>query len=112
MERFLKPGFIARPKEEDKPKASRGRPKVKEAEGALSLGGKRPRTCSSHKAVIQEQRIRELERRFEVMEAVNSQAAATADERLNTVLSLHEEAEAENKHLRELLATNEAERFF
>ena len=72
---------------------------------------KRPRTCSSHKAVIQEQRIRELERRFELMESVNSQAAA-ADERLMTVLSLHEEAEAENKHLRELLATNEAERFF
>ena len=41
MERFLSPGFKANPKVEGKPKASRGRPKVKEAEGALRLGEKK-----------------------------------------------------------------------
>ena len=79
MERFLKPGFIARPKEEDKPKASRGRPKVKAAEGALDLGEKRPRVCASNKVVVEEQRMQEMERRLELLETVHSQAAASDD---------------------------------
>ena len=99
MERFLSPGFKVQPKVEAKPK---GRPKVKAAEGALDLGEKRARVCGSKKVVVDEQRMREMERRLELLETVHSQAAASYD-KLQKVLSLHEQAEEENKQLRELL---------
>ena len=101
MDRFLSPGAKVRPKEEPTPKA-RGRPKIKAAEGALDLGEQRPRVCASNKVVLEEQRMREMERRLELLETVHSQAAAS-DEKVQIVLSLHEQAEAENKQLRELL---------
>ena len=101
MERFLSPGYKVSPKVEATPKA-RGRPKVNAAEGALDLGEKRPRVCASKKVVVDEQRMREMERRLELLETVHSEAAAS-DDKLQKVLSLHEQAEEENKQLRELL---------
>ena len=108
MERFLSPGFKVKPKVEAKPK---GRPKVKAAEGALDLGEKRPRVCASNKVVLEEQRMREMERRLELLETVHSQAAAS-DDKLQKVLSLHEQAEEENKQLRELLKKKAFRHYF
>ena len=95
MERFLRQGFKVRPKVKAKPK---GRPKVKAAEGALDLGEKRLRSCASKNGVIDEQRMREMERRLELLETVASQATSS-DEKVQAALSLHAEAEEENKQL-------------
>ena len=102
MERVLSPGFKVRPKVEAPTPKPKGRPKAKAAEGALDLGEKRARVCGSKKVVVDEQRMREMERRLELLEAVHSQAASS-DDKVQKVLSLHEEAEEENKQLRGLL---------
>ena len=70
MERFLSPGYKVSPKVEATTKA-RGRPKVNADEGALDLGEKRARVCGSTKRVIEEQRIREMERRLELWKQCN-----------------------------------------
>ena len=110
MERFLSPGYKVSPKVEATTKA-RGRPKVNAAEGALDLGEKRPRVCASNRVVADEQRMREMERRLQLLETVQSEAAEK-DEKLQQVLSLHEQAEEENKQLRELLKKKAFKRIF
>ena len=102
MERFLSPGFKVKPKVEAPKAKPKGRPKAKAAEGALDLGEKRARVCGSNQVVVDEQRMREMERRLELLETVHCQAAAS-DDKVQKVLSLHEQAEEENKQLRELL---------
>ena len=87
--------------EAPQPKA-KGRPKATAVEGALDLGEKRPRVCGSKKVVVDEQRMREMERRLELLETVHAQGACS-DEKVQQVLSLHEQAEEENKQLRGLL---------
>ena len=112
MERFLSPGSHCKdPVETPPPKAKAkgkpkgrpvGRPKAKAVEGALDLGEKRPRACRSKQVVIDEQRIKELERQIELLKTLRSEAG-TPDERMKRVLRLHEQSEEENKQLRELL---------
>ena len=87
--------------EAPQPKA-KGRPKATAVEGGLDLGEKRPRVCGSKKVVIDEQRWKEMERRLELLEAVRARGVCS-DEKVQKVLSLHEQAEEENKQLRELL---------
>ena len=87
--------------EAPRPKA-KGRPKATAVEGGLDLGEKRPRVCGSKKVVIDEQRWKEMERRLELLETVHAQGDFS-DEKVQKVLSLHEEAEEENKQLRGLL---------
>ena len=106
MECFLSPGFKVKPKVEAPTPKPKGRPKAQAAEGALDLGEKRARTCRSKQVVVDEQKMRELERRLELLETVHSQAAAS-DDKVQKVLSLHEQAEEENKQLRELLRKKE-----
>ena len=78
------------------------RPNGKVVEGALGLGEKIRRSCASKKLIVDEQRMREMERRLEVLETIHSEQGCS-DEKVQKVLSLHEEAEEENKQLRELL---------
>ena len=100
MDRFLKPGFQAKPREGPPvtPRA-KGRPKTKALEGALELGEKRVRLCASKKNVLNEQMVLELLRRVELLETVQSEAAAP-DEKVQKALSLQEQAEVENRRLR------------
>ena len=102
MKRFLSPGFRVKPKEEPKEKPKVGRPTAKAAEGALDLGEKRVRTCRSQKDFDNAQRIRELERRLELVETVRSESTSS-EEKVQQVLSLHEEAADQIKTLRMLL---------
>ena len=101
MERFLRPGFIARPKVEQT-EAKRGRPKVKAAEGSLDLGVKRPRSCSSNQKLVDAQRILELERKVALLQASVDEGSAV-DDKMERVLTLHAQCEDENKKLRERL---------
>ena len=80
------------------PKA-KGRPKATAVEGGLDLGEKRPRVCGSKKGVVDEQRMQGMERRLELLETVHAQEVSS-DEKVQQVLSLHEEAEEENKQMR------------
>ena len=66
------------------------------------MGQKRMRSCASKKAIIDEQRWKEMERRLELLETLHAQGDFS-DEKVQKVLSLHEEAEEENKQLRGLL---------
>ena len=111
MERFLSPGFKVKPKVEAPTPKPKGRPKAKAAEGALDLGEKRARVCGSKKVVVDEQRMREMERRLELLETVHSEAAAS-DDKLQKVMSFHEQAEDENKQLRELLKKKALRHYF
>ena len=69
----------------------KGRPKATAVEGGLDLGEKRPRVCGSKKVVVDEQRMKEMERRLELLETVHAQGVCS-DENVQTVLSLHAEA--------------------
>ena len=75
MEKFLSPGWKARPKAEAKPK---GRPKVQAPEGAMTLG--------------------EMHRRLEALETIYVEASGT-DEKVEKMMTLHNQAEEENKKL-------------
>ena len=97
MMRFLSPGWKVRPQSPERKKV--GRPKATAVEGALDLGEKRRRSCASKKLIVDEQRMREMERRLEVLETIHSEQGCS-DEKVQKVLSLHEEAEEENKQLR------------
>ena len=77
MEKFLSPGWKARPKA--KPK---GRPKVQAPEGAMTLD--------------------EMHRRLEALETIYAEASGT-DEKVEKMMTLHNQAEEENKKLREEL---------
>ena len=101
MMRFLSPESKVRQKSPE-PRNKVGRPKTTAVEGTLSLGEKRPRACSSKKGIVDEQRMKEMERRLQVLETVHSEQGCS-DEKVLKVLSLHEEAEEENKHLRAIL---------
>ena len=98
MERYLSPGYKVKPKEEAKPK---GRPPVKAAEGALDLGEKRPRACASREKEFEKRLIRELRRSVEVLPTLSS--AASTEDKLQKVLSLHDQAEEDIQELRGLL---------
>ena len=100
--RFLSLGWEVRPKVEALLPKAKGRPKATAVEGGLDLGEKRPGVCGSKKAVIDEQRWKEMERRLELLETVHAQGACSY-EKAQQVLSLHEQAEEENKQLREIL---------
>ena len=80
-----------------------GRPKAKAVEGALDLGEKRPRVCRSKQVVLDEQRMKEMERQIELLKATSAEADCVIDERMQRILRLHEQSEEENKQLRELL---------
>ena len=82
------------------PKA-KGRPKATAVDEGLDLGFQRPRVMASKKAFVDEQRMEEMERRLELLETVH--AHGVVDEKVQTALLLHEEAEAEDKQLRGLL---------
>ncbi len=56
------------------PKA-KGRPKATAVEGGLDLGFQRPRVMASKKVFVDEQRMKEMERRFELLETVHSQGS-------------------------------------
>ena len=79
----------------------KGRPKATPAEGGLDLGVKKPRAMASKKVFEDEQGMKHIYRRLELLESVHAQGAL--DEKVQKVLSLHAEAEEENKHLRDLL---------
>ena len=99
MERFLSPGFKARPKAEAKPK---GRPKVKAPEGAIDLGERRPRVTASNQKLVDAQMMMEMQRRLELLETMSVEASGT-DEKVERLMTLHMQAEEENKKLREQL---------
>ena len=101
MMRFLTPESKVR-QTSPEPRKKVGRPKTTAVEGTLSLGEKRPRACSSKKGIVDEQRMKEMERRLQVLETVHSEQGCS-DEKVLKVFSLHEEAEEENKHLRAIL---------
>ena len=111
MERFLSPGSHCKdPVETPPPKAKAkgkpkgrpvGRPKSTGPEGALDLGEKRPRICHSKKAVINEQRMQEMQRQIEVLQALVSED--TVDAKIQKVLALHEQSVESNKQMRDLL---------
>ena len=106
MLKYLSPGSRVRPavapvtpRAKGRPK---GRPKKTPTEGGLSLGDKRPRALSSKNAFEEEQGRKEIHRRLELLEHVHSQGPV--DERVEKILSLHAQAEDENKQLMGSLA--------
>ena len=84
-ERFCSSGLSPTPKGRPQPKP-KGRPMAKAVEGGLDLGEKRPRSCRSKKEIADEQKIREMERRLELLETVHAQGACS-DEKVQQVLS-------------------------
>ena len=96
--------------EAPQPKA-KGRPKATAVEGGLDLGEKRPRVCGSKQVVIDEQRWKEVERRLELLQSLDAQGDFS-DEKVQKVLSLHEEAEEENKQLMGALVEKALRWFF
>ena len=96
MERFLRPGYQVREKVFPRPK---GRPKRQADEGALDLGQKRQRLCGSKK---DEQRMRDMVRQIELLKALQSERASSA-EKVAKVLQLQEQTQEHCKELRELL---------
>ena len=102
MMRFLSPGFKVRTKVAELLPKPKGRPKATAVEGGLQLGEKRPRLCGNKKLLEDEQMMKELERRLELLETVQAQEVSS-DEKVQKVLILHDEAEEENNHLRGLL---------
>ena len=72
MMRFLSTDTKVRQRSLEPPKKL-GRPNTTAVEGALSLGEKRPRSCSSKKRIVDVQRMREMERRLQVLGAVHSE---------------------------------------
>ena len=101
MMRFLSPESKVRQKSPE-PRKKVGRPKTQAVSEPISLGEKRPRSCSSKKGIVDEQRMREMERRLQVLETIHSEQGCS-DEKILQVLELHEAAEADNKHLRAIL---------
>ena len=61
------------------------------------MGDKRPRALSSKNAFEAAQERKEIHQRLELLEHVHSQEPV--EERMETILSLHAQAEDENKHL-------------
>ena len=79
------------------------------------MGQKRMRSCASKKAIIDEQRWKEMERRLDFLEMERRHEHAQgdlSDEKVQKVLSLHEEAEEENQQLRGLLLKKSLRWFF
>ena len=68
MERFLSPGWRARPAEPPQPKRG-GRPAQEVREGALHLGDKRHRSCASKQREEEKLELAAMKRRIEVLEA-------------------------------------------
>ena len=101
MLQFLKPGYRVSPKAEP-PKP--GRPKIKACETALSLGEKRVRLCASKEKLAE----RDVMRRLELVEAVL--ADSTPDEKVQKVITLHQQANDEIKQLREALKKRQCSR--
>ena len=101
MMRFLSPESKVRQKSPE-PRKKVGRPKTQAVSEPISLGEKRPRSCSSKKGIVDEQRMREMERMLQVLETIHSEQGCS-DEKVLQVLTLQEAAEAENKHLRAIL---------
>ena len=116
MDRFLSPGKDpvetpppvktpppkAKGKAKGRPKGRPvGRPKSTGPEGALDLGEKRPRICHSKKAVINEQRMQEMQRQIELLQALVSED--TVDAKIQKVLDLHEQSVESNRQMRDLL---------
>ena len=99
MEQYLKPGYRVRPKAEP-PKP--GRPKIKADEEALSLGEKRQRLCASKEKAAEKENMRDVMRRLELLEA--AQAESTPDEKVQKMMSLHQQKDEEIKQLREALS--------
>ena len=97
MEKFLSPGWTARPKAEANPKP-KGRPKKEVPEGAMTLGERRPRMTDSNQKLAKEQEIKEMQRRLQAMEAALAEASGT-DEKVEKMMTLHNQAEEENKKL-------------
>ena len=95
MEKFLSPGWKARPKAEAKPK---GRPKVQAPEGAMTLGERRPRVTDSNQKLAHAQMMKEMHRRLEALETIHAEASGT-DEKVEKMMTLHIQAEEENKKL-------------
>ena len=89
--RFLSPGWEVRPKVEALLPNAKGRPKATAVEGGLDLGEKRPRLCGSKKVVVDEQMMKEMERRLELLETVHAQGVCS-DEQVQQVLRLRDEA--------------------
>ena len=79
MMRFLSPGSKVRPKVEAPQPKAKGRPKAAAVEGDLDLGQKRMRSCASKKAIIDEQRWKEMERRLELLEMERRHEHAQGD---------------------------------
>ena len=75
------------------------------------MGEKRPRACGSKKVVADEQRMKEMERRLELLGTVHDQGVCS-DEKLQKALSLHDEAEEVNKQLRGALVEKRLKRCF
>ena len=98
MMRFLTPESNVSQKTPE-PHKKVGRPKTTAVEGTLSLGEKRPRACSSKKGIVDDQRMKEMERRLQVLGTIHSEQGCS-DEKVLKVLSLHAETEEENTHLR------------
>ena len=99
MEKFLSPGWKARPKAEAKPKP-KGRPKKEVPEGAMTLGERRPRVTDSNQKLAHAQMMKEMHRRLEALETIHAEASGT-DEKVEKMMTLHIQAEEENKKLRE-----------
>ena len=105
MLQFLKPGYRVSPKAEP-PKP--GRPKIKACETALSLGEKRVRLCASKEKLAEKEHLRDVMRRLELVEAVL--ADSTPDEKVQKVITLHQQANDEIKQLREALKKRQCSR--
>ena len=99
MEQYLKAGYRVRPKAEP-PKP--GRPKIQADEDSLSLGEKRLRRCGSKEKAAEKQIMRDVLRRLELLEV--AQAESTPDEKVQKMMTLHQQKDEEIKQLREALS--------
>ena len=75
------------------------------------MGEKKPRVCGNRKVIVDEQGMKEMERRLELLDTVHAQGVCS-DEKVQKVLSLHAEAEEENKHLMGSLVEKRLKRCF